>query len=143
MNPGGFDYEAWLFQHGIHATGYVRKSIANKKLQAASDWSINANRQFIGQLIDKTAELDSPGRKNTSFASGSDFVAAGKHDKINAFALIKALAIGDKSSISKQQWQVLASTGTSHLMVHFRLAYRPRVTVCFCCYPALIASFGN
>ena len=34
----------------------------------------------------------------------------------NSFALIKALAIGEKSSISNKQWQVLTSTGTSHLM---------------------------
>ncbi|RMH11149.1 MAG: DUF4131 domain-containing protein, partial [Gammaproteobacteria bacterium] len=24
-NPGGFDYEGWLYQHEINATGYVRK----------------------------------------------------------------------------------------------------------------------
>ena len=26
QNPGGFDYERWMFQRGIHATGYVRIS---------------------------------------------------------------------------------------------------------------------
>jgi competence protein ComEC len=24
LNPHGFDYEAWLFERGIRATGYVR-----------------------------------------------------------------------------------------------------------------------
>lgn len=116
MNPGGFDYEAWLFQHGIHASGYVRKSTDNKKLQAASAWSVNANRQFIAQLIDQSAELHSSGSKTTSFALNSDVAIAGKQNITDTFALIKALAIGDKSSISAQQWQVLTRTGTSHLM---------------------------
>ncbi|MEJ2528843.1 MAG: ComEC/Rec2 family competence protein, partial [Gammaproteobacteria bacterium] len=30
INPGGFDYEGWLFQRGIRATGYVRESKRNR-----------------------------------------------------------------------------------------------------------------
>ncbi len=29
-NPGGFDYEGWLFQHRIRATGYVRNMEQNE-----------------------------------------------------------------------------------------------------------------
>ena len=32
FNPGGFDYEGWLYQHRIHATGYIRKSEQNQKI---------------------------------------------------------------------------------------------------------------
>ena len=32
MNPGGFDYEGWLFRQGIGATGYVRGSADNRLL---------------------------------------------------------------------------------------------------------------
>ena len=32
QNPGGFDYERWLFVKGIDATGYVRKSNLNQRL---------------------------------------------------------------------------------------------------------------
>jgi competence protein ComEC len=96
MNPGGFDYEAWLLQHGIHATGYVRKSDLNRLEQGAS-FSINRIRQHIAQDIDDLA---------------FDVTAT----EVSSFALIKALAIGDKSAISAQQWRVLAATGTSHLM---------------------------
>jgi len=96
MNPGGFDYEAWLFQHGIHATGYVRKS-AHNRLQQEAPVSINHVRQAIATHIDQTA---------------SD---AGATDS-GSYALVKALAIGDKSAISVQQWRVLTATGTSHLM---------------------------
>jgi len=102
MNPGGFDYEAWLFQHGIDATGYVRKSAStansNLRLQAASIWSVDRLRQVISQQLDSLAETVQ--------------AAEGK----NSYALLRALAVGDKSSISTQQWNTLTATGTSHLM---------------------------
>lgn len=31
-NPGGFDYEAWLLEQGVRATGYVRPAPGNAKL---------------------------------------------------------------------------------------------------------------
>lgn len=96
MNPGGFDYEAWLFQHGIQATGYVRKSSFNKR-----ERSVSASINFLRQSLSK--QIDAISRRS-------------KADESNAFPLVKALAVGDKSSISNQQWRVLANTGTSHLM---------------------------
>lgn len=96
MNPGGFDYEAWLFQYGIQATGYVRKSTRNKRAQLASH-SVNFFRQLLSERIDAIASHTGEGEKNS-------------------FSLLKALAVGNKSSISSQQWRVLANTGTSHLM---------------------------
>lgn len=60
MNPGGFDYEAWLFQQGIHATGYVRKSGENQvlnglggsvsKLAVFEDISINRFREKVARV---------------------------------------------------------------------------------------------
>jgi competence protein ComEC len=101
MNPGAFDYEAWLFQHGIDATGYVRESDMNMREQAFSA-TVDTIRQGISRQIDALAEKQETDR----FATGG----------IGSFALIKALAIGDKSAISNHQWRVLATTGTSHLM---------------------------
>ena len=111
MNPGGFDYEAWLFQHGLHATGYVRKSSFNKQQPKATHLFpeftakgvIDRLRQSLSQQIDV---ISSSKTSSNSLTQNS----------VDMFALIKALAIGDKSSISKQQWQVLTKTGTSHLM---------------------------
>ncbi|HFE37047.1 MAG TPA: DNA internalization-related competence protein ComEC/Rec2 [Gammaproteobacteria bacterium] len=92
LNPGGFDYEKWLFEKGIRATGYVRES-------------------------DKTALLQEPGAfdalhfrarlKNTihRFLPDNDFRG-----------LVLALAIGDRSEITEAQWQVLTATGTNHLV---------------------------
>ncbi len=111
MNPGGFDYEAWLFQHGIHATGYVRKSNLNEHDIGSSEGlsitklmaSMNKIRQSLAQRLDGIADTALPGESEGS-------------DQERSFSLIKALAMGDKSSISNQQWQVLRNTGTSHLM---------------------------
>ncbi|MEZ5448764.1 MAG: DUF4131 domain-containing protein [Thiolinea sp.] len=34
LNPGGFDYETWLFSQRIGATAYVREHADNQRLQA-------------------------------------------------------------------------------------------------------------
>ena len=103
LNPGGFDYEAWLFQHSLHAVGYVRKSRLNYPLHPELNVNfrmkgVNRVRQLLAEKIDGLADNDSTDKDDSTFS------------------LIKALAIGDKSSISSRQWRVLTNTGTSHLM---------------------------
>jgi len=92
VNPGTFDYEAWLFQQGISAKGYVRDSIANQ-LMGQSKQSILAIRDRLRQKIVSHTE----GFKQQ--------------------AIILALAMSDRSLISNQQWQVFSRTGTNHLVV--------------------------
>jgi competence protein ComEC len=92
MNPGGFDYEAWLFQNGIHATGYVRTSTFNRMRKPAATLDIAAVRQKISEAI----RLDQTDSSFTGF--------------------IVALAVGDRSVIDRGQWDVLIKTGTNHLM---------------------------
>ena len=92
MNPGGFDYEGWLYQKGVHATGYVRKSEANRKLADASDYSLDAFRQHLSLKIKQILK---------------DEDQAG---------LITALAVGDRSSISDNDWDTFIRTGTNHLV---------------------------
>jgi competence protein ComEC len=95
MNPGGFDYQRWLFLKGIDATGYVREHASNGLIAPAGFW-IDRFRQQLSDSFAACASRD-----------------AGYAD---SYALISALTIGDKSSISQQQWQTLTRTGTSHLM---------------------------
>ena len=112
-NPGGFDYEGWLFQQGIDATGYVRKSDFNRRLKAAPWWSINRWRQYLGEKIAQARPVGKNSRQNDS--------------QDNAYAILRALAIGDRSALSRQQWRVFSATGTSHLMaisgLHIGLAF--------------------
>ncbi len=119
MNPGGFDYEAWLFQHGIDATGYVRKSALNQRQPDVSPAlsmatlmvPVNKIRQSLSQKIEAIAA-----KTMLNNHSGIDYKSDYKSGQNSSFSLIKALAVGDKSSISNQQWRVLKNTGTSHLM---------------------------
>jgi competence protein ComEC len=94
LNPGGFDYERWLFTEGIGATGYVRDHPAPVFLAQDPSWrSVAVWRQ---DLTDQLSRL-LPGRPN--------------------LALIKALIIGDDNDITQAQWEVFRKTGTIHLIV--------------------------
>ncbi len=94
LNPGGFDYERWLFSEGVGATGYVRPSPEPVLLGNQSGWtSIDVWRQAIADKVSATS-LDA-----------------------NSRALIKALAIGDGNSIDQPHWDIFRRTGTTHLMV--------------------------
>ena len=101
-NPGGFDYERWLFQQRIRATGYVRKDVRNRKIAEAGLAPINAIRARL-QLTMERLQADKP-----------------------ILAMIRALTIGDRSAISPAEWDVLRNSGTSHLMaisgLHISLA---------------------
>jgi len=90
MNPGGFDYEKWLFQQGIHATGYVRDAADNRCISAADAFSVAALRQ---RLVDLLLQQDSAFR-----------------------GIWAALAVGHRAAIEPAQWDTLVRTGTNHLM---------------------------
>ncbi len=92
VNPGSFDYEGWLFQQGIGATGYVRDDPRNKRLAAADQYSVNFWRQHLLDTLQNTT-ADTPQR-----------------------ALIEGLTLGFRDNMTSQQWQVLRNTGTSHLL---------------------------
>jgi competence protein ComEC len=91
MNPGGFDYETWLFSRNIRATGYVRTSDDNAKLQPAG-FSLTRLRQTLLQRM--RALMEDP----------------------RYTGLIAALTLGYQSDISRQDWDLLLDTGTGHLI---------------------------
>jgi competence protein ComEC len=90
-NPGGFDYERWLFQEDIVATGYVRDAPHNRRL-AAAGWSPLALRQWLRERIASGAAA-SPAR-----------------------GVLNALLIGDRGGLGESEWQLFRATGTSHLV---------------------------
>ena len=93
MNPGSFDYSAWLLQKGIVATGYVYSKGENTLL-GRSRWRYPMQSlRFYCQTYLQTVLSGVP--------------AAG---------LINALVIGDRSGISRGEWMALQHTGTVHLM---------------------------
>ena len=86
-NPGGFDYERWLFTRGIGATGYVR---AAKRLTAGATGLDGAR----GALADAIAQRVDP-------------AAAG---------VLAAITVGDRRYLTDTQQRLLRATGTSHLV---------------------------
>lgn len=92
-NPGGFDYEAWLMEHGIRATGYVREGRDNRLLEA--DTGLRTFTRLRADLVDRIARVE------------------GLHYP----HLIRALTLGDSYGISDAEWKFFRETGTSHLIV--------------------------
>lgn len=95
INPHGFDYEGWLFERDIGATGYVRDADSNRRL-ASLVWTPACLVQAIREAIrDRFRQV----------LGGSP--QAG---------VLVALAIGDQQSIATQDWRLFARTGVTHLL---------------------------
>lgn len=97
-NPAGFDYEKWLFSQRIIATAYIRKS-RNKISKLNYRLPDKDQLAVIDRMRLRIAAQIENSLPDSSFRG-----------------LITALASGDRRAISSQQWSVLQSTGTSHLM---------------------------
>jgi len=91
QNPGGFDYERWMFARGIQATGYVVKSSQNMQ-QPDNSFSLNVIRHGVKQHIEKSCV------------------------NCEKTGLIQALALGYRGNISHQTRSLLNKTGTAHLI---------------------------
>lgn len=98
-NPHGFDYEAWLLEQNVRATGYVRH-----ERDAA-----NANRR-LDEFVFSPGHL--VGRMRGSLR---DRIYDALPDSRYA-GIVVALVIGDQKAISQSDWDVFSRTGVSHLM---------------------------
>ncbi|MEK7436542.1 MAG: DNA internalization-related competence protein ComEC/Rec2 [Pseudomonadota bacterium] len=94
INPHGFDYESWLMQRDIGATGYVRPGGSSRldDLVARPAYLLQRAREFL---------------RERHWAALTGYPYAG---------ILIALAIGDQNAIDAQQWRLFARTGVSHLM---------------------------
>lgn len=92
LNPGIFDYEAWLFRSRTGATGYVVDSFRNRRLEAGNLGAIDTyRRHFVTRVSRLLPDPDSA-------------------------AVLAAISVGARHNISRAQWERYARTGTSHLM---------------------------
>ncbi len=89
-NPGGFDYEGWLYARGVRYTGYVKLPGAEKL--GVETGPVDALRLQLEEYI----------------------VRAGVSD--SAAGVLKALVVGDRSGLSHDQKRLFSLTGTSHLI---------------------------
>ncbi len=91
-NFAGFDFARWQFAHGIDATGYVRRSKLNRRISAADGIGVDAWRGRLAAAIDRECP---------------DCAQRG---------LVKALVLGYRGEIAADQRQILARSGTAHLL---------------------------
>jgi competence protein ComEC len=94
LNPNGFDYEAWLLERGIGATGYVRQ---------------RGVQQLLGRrdsALDRVEQAREAIRGRFHAALGAT-PAAG---------ILSALAVGDQRAIGAEEWRLFSRTGVTHLM---------------------------
>ncbi len=102
-NPHGFDYEAWLLERGIRATGYVRmpsrRGAGERAPPERLAETVPRPRYWIEMLRETAREK----------------ILGVLPERAYAGVLI-ALAIGDQQAIDAGQWRLFARTGVSHLM---------------------------
>ncbi|MGH8819736.1 MAG: DNA internalization-related competence protein ComEC/Rec2, partial [Rhodoferax sp.] len=94
-NPYGFDYELWLWEQGLQATGYVRagpKDAAPQRLGDTWQHPVERARQQVRDAIGaRVAERPLAG-------------------------VIAALVTGDQNAIERADWDIFRATGVAHLM---------------------------
>ena len=94
-NPHGFDYELWLWEQGLQATGYVRSGPTDTPAQR------------LGQTWTHPVELARQSVRDRILERVADRKAA---------ALIAALVVGDQNVIDRVDWDIFRATGVAHLM---------------------------
>lgn len=95
LNPHGFDYELWLWEQGVQASGYVRAGPRDPQAQRlAATWQhpVERARQAVRDAVyERIAERKVAG-------------------------LLAALIVGDQAAIDRADWDVFRATGVAHLM---------------------------
>ncbi|PRC93136.1 DNA internalization-related competence protein ComEC/Rec2 [Solimicrobium silvestre] len=98
-NPYGFDYEVWLLEQGLDATGTVRNdrnnAIKNQQLNSFAFSVKNCIEWARGKLRNRILSA----LPNQPYAP-----------------VLVALVIGEQGAIRQSDWQVFARTGISHLI---------------------------
>jgi len=91
-NLGAYDYEAWLFQQGIAARGYVRADTDNRLLPGTRPSLLTLRAALRDQLLAVT-------------------------DGLTFQSVLLALTLGERSLLTDDQWALFTRTGTNHLVV--------------------------
>ncbi|QVL48413.1 MAG: DNA internalization-related competence protein ComEC/Rec2 [Thiocapsa sp.] len=92
-NPGTFDFERWLFEQGVQATGNLRRGEPPQRLDAgAGRYWLDRRRQGLAEHLARVL------------------------DGAPALPLVQALVIGDRSGFDQDDWEVMTRTGTNHLV---------------------------
>ena len=95
QNPYGFDYELWLWEQGVQATGYVRTSAKDPvPVRVGQTWRhpVDWLRQLVRErIVSQVADPQTSG-------------------------VVTALVVGDQGAIERADWDVFRATGVAHLV---------------------------
>ncbi|MBI1891960.1 MAG: DNA internalization-related competence protein ComEC/Rec2 [Burkholderiales bacterium] len=98
-NPYGFDYEVWLLEQGLRATGYVRPA----EKAGSGNRRLDAFVLSAGSVIERSRAW----LRARILAALPDRPYAG---------VIVALVVGDQRAVDQSDWKVFNRTGVSHLI---------------------------
>ena len=101
-NPHGFDYELWLWEQGVQATGYVRagqRDVPPRRIEATWRHPVEQARQTVRDAIFDTLAPDITDALRVRLAG-----------------VVAALVTGDQRAIDRADWDVFRATGVAHLM---------------------------
>ena len=99
-NPHGFDYEAWLLERGVRATGYVRVKSGKSTV----------TNQRLNEFVRTPSNFVQAARESLRTR-----MAIALEGKAEAGVLV-ALVIGDQRAIDEADWRMFSRTGVAHLM---------------------------
>ena len=102
LNPHGFDYELWLWEQGIGATGYLR---ATPREAARGDGPVK-----IGETWRHPFEAARQLMRDAIF----ERISGGFSPQLAG--VVAALAVGDQAAIDRADWDIYRATGVAHLM---------------------------
>lgn len=92
LNPGGFDYERYLYAKGIVATGTIRSQPPPRLLAPSDRYPLDRYRQRVVDSFERRLP-DNP-----------------------YVGILAALAVGEEGGIAPWQWDVFNRLGVGHLM---------------------------
>jgi competence protein ComEC len=95
-NPYGFDYEVWLLEQGVRATGYVRTGGAGNRRLDSFVFSAGNLAEHCRATLRERILRALPGKPYAG--------------------VIVALVVGDQRAIGQSDWSVFNRTGVSHLI---------------------------
>jgi len=95
-NPYGFDYEAWLLEQGVRATGYVRPDADGNRRIDSFVFTVSNLVEHSRATLRERIRRALPGKEYAG--------------------VIVALVVGDQRAIGQSDWKVFNRTGIGHLI---------------------------
>lgn len=102
LNPAGYDFEAWMLERSLRASGSVRALPAAQRVQAMV---------WTPPLMVERARAWLRDRMESRLHAGTDATGRGEWNGV-----LVALVLGDQRAIDRGQWVLFNRTGIAHLV---------------------------